>query len=392
MSKVELFVDGQKTDYIDLSLTRTVLSPVDSIQFTIIPNFNIANKNLYTGKAKVQTKAEVRIDNQLVFTGCISVLTTESKGNEYSYTFGGRSITCDLIDCSIIPKTYYENDFLKLAKQVVADNGLSSIFNVKADVSLPLLKADPKKDNDESTFTGTKGQKQSIATAKLGQKIYDFLTEYSYKLGIVLQSLPNGDLLLTRESIKSYNSKLINKLFNNSNNILRSKSRLDITNRFHRNIVYGEAGINLDVAGNFSGSENDNALTEAVSLDDVIVKQRKKITLMPSQATQEELEVAAVFQENRLRANSYQYQCTVEGLKSDSGELWEANKLIEVQDDVAQLNGLRLIQEVTYNVSSRGITTDLTLANKGALTLSNAGINSNVPTYGVPNSLIKQST
>ena len=155
---------------------------------------------------KVQDKIVIYINDVKKLTGYVEELDKFESATNFTLTLQGRSLTGDIIDCSIKRKTYKQKDFTQLIKIVLKDNNIN--INVVNKILTPL-----KLDND--------------AIARDGESIFDFLDRYAKKVQVLLTTDENGDLVITREGsgimkgqlVKVYDGNLINNILSSSVNI-----------------------------------------------------------------------------------------------------------------------------------------------------------------------------
>ena len=145
----------------------------------------------------------------------------------------------------------------------------------------------------------------------------------------------------------------------------------DSTERFRDYIC--AAQLNLG-ALNFLGKPDLTAAAgTSAKVIDSIIKPGRQLCFKPDKASSNEQNQDRVAWElNMRKARSMRFNATVNGhtIGTDSTELWETNTLIMVRDDFAGIDGLMLVNKVTFSTDiTEGDTTEIELIPRFSYTL-----------------------
>jgi prophage tail gpP-like protein len=262
---------------------------------------------------KAQDEARIFVEDDLLISGTIESLGISFDSSSHSVSVSGRDKTGDLIDSSIIQKTY--------------------------------------------TVYSKAG---SLKTEK-GDTIFSFIDRYAQKLQVLINTDSDGNLIITREGVEGVGGALISTKGNPNNNILNANIQITTNERFRFIEVFAQEDNN-----NFG----INTVLQKGAAEDEVVRNPRRIRIdYGDTASSNFLRDLAKWNINVKRAKGQRYNCRVQGYFNADGKIWRPNTLVEVNDDKCQLNGRFLIQGVTYSKSLQGSFTDLSIVNQGAFTL-----------------------
>lgn len=344
MYKITLEVDGKEYEgFTDVAVNSSLENFSSSFSFsaTIKENSLGAIQN----DIKLQQKARVLIDGNLVITGFVEALNVSYSANSHSITISGRDVGGDLIDSSIIQKSYKQRNFEQLVNLVLIDNG----FLIKVDNQVGSLFL-------ESTET--------IKTEP-SESVFDFLDRYAKKLQTLLKIDEKGNLTIIREDEEVVKNMLINN-FTQDTNILSATLNLSTADRFNLIQVYAQ--------GNNSTHTSASISQKGVATDSKIRKTRRKIISADTASESKSLTALAEWNVNLRRAKGSRYSCKTLGFFSSNKTLWKPNRLVDIIDLTAQVEGTFLIQGVEFNQSLQGSFTTLDIVERGAF--SGSGVKS----------------
>ena len=343
MSKIYLEVEGIKYEgFTDIAVNSALENFSSSFSFSTTvkeTSFGRIQNDLKLGQ-----QARVFIDEILIITGYIEDLDIQYSADSHSITVSGRDIGGDLIDSSIRQKSYKQRDFEKLINLVLADNGYSiEVINNVGTLTL------------EPTETIKTEQNDSV---------FDFLDRYAKKLQVLLKINANGDLEIIREDDEVVKNYLIND-FTQNGNILSASLNLTTINRFNVIEVYSQDNNRTHTKTSIS--------QKGTATDSQIRTTRRKIITMDTASQSKSLKALAEWNVNLRRAKGSRYSCKVLGFYSGN-TIWQPNKLVNIVDLTAQIQGNFLIQGVNFSQSLQGSFTTLDIVERGAF--STEGVNS----------------
>ena len=216
--------------------------------------FLTGNLGTLQNDLKVQDKVKIYIDDTLLISGFIEDLSIAYSADSHSISIAGRDKTGDLIDSSIIQKSYSQRGFVKLIEMVLKDNGHTSISVINDVANLSNLEAN-----------------EIIKTEK-GDSIATFLDRYAKKLQVLLITNEDGNLVITREGADLAIGALISEIKGYNNNILSANISVNTNERFRYIEVYSQSSNDDYTASSVNQS--------AIAIDSVIRDTRRKRVTM----------------------------------------------------------------------------------------------------------------
>jgi prophage tail gpP-like protein len=338
---IYLEVNGVKYEgFVDIAVNSSLESFCSSFSFSTTVKEN--KQGVIQNNLKLQQKAQVFIDKHLRITGFIEQLDVSYSADSHTITVSGRDIGGDIIDSSILQKSYSQRNFEKLVNIVLKDNGFSLVEVIN---EVGILNLEPteiiKTENDES--------------------IFDFLDRYAKKLQVLLKINPEGNLSIIREDDNVVKNMLINN-FTSDNNILSAQLTLSSVDRFNIIQVYSQ--------GNNKSHTKTSISQKGTATDSQIRKTRRKILSMDTASQSKSLKALAEWNVNLRRAKGSRYICKVVGFYSSNKTIWQPNMLVDIIDYTAQITGTFLIQGVEFSQSLQGSFTTLDIVEKGAFSTS----------------------
>lgn len=340
MNKIILEVNGiQYEGFTDITVNRSIENFCSEFSFATTVKEDEAR--VIQNAFKVQDEVKIYIDSKLIITGYIEDLDISYSADSHNIQLKGRDKTGDLIDSSIIEKTYTTRNFERLINIVLNDNGYTNIKVINNVGSLVFEKHEENKTKKRDT-------------------IFEFLDHYAQKLQVLLTTNEEGNIVITREGTSKADGVLISEKNGKNNNILTASISITSKERFRFIEVYAQSD---------NDSFTENTINQKSIAEDKQIRgvRRKRITL-PISSTNTSLARLAVWQLNLRRAKGQRYDCTIQGFYSNK-EIWRPNTLVQILDDKCQLNGEFLIQGISYQKSSNGTFTTLSIVNKGAFTI-----------------------
>lgn len=343
MSKIFLEVEGVKYEgFTDIAVNSALENFSSSFSFSTTVKEN--SLGVIQNDLKLGQEARVFVDERLVITGYIESLDVSYSAGSHSINVSGRDIGGDLIDSSILQKSYKQRDFERLINLVLVDNG----YLIKVVNNVGTLTLEPT---------------ETIKTEQ-GDSVFDFLDRYAKKLQTLLKINSSGDLEIIREDSEVVKNFLIND-FTQNNNILSANLNLTSVNRFNVIEVYSQDNNKTHTKTGIS--------QKGTATDSNIRTTRRKIITMETASQSKSLNSLAEWNVNLRRAKGSRYSCKVLGFYSGD-DIWQPNKLVNIVDYTAQVKGNFLIQGVEFSQSLQGSFTTLDIVERGAF--SAEGVNS----------------
>jgi len=340
MSKITLEVDGIEYEgFTDIAVASSMEGFSSSFSFST--TVKETTLGVIQNDLKLQQKAKVFVEKNLIITGYIEALDISYSADSHSITVSGRDIGGDLIDSSIIQKSYSIKNFVNLINRVLLDNG----FTIKVINKVGVLNLEPTE----------------VVKAEKSESVFDFLDRYAKKLQVILKIDENGDLTIIREDSDVVKNMIINN-FTFDTNILSANLNLSTVDRFNVIQVYSQ--------GNNKTHTKASISQKGTASDSQIRKTRRKIISMDTASQSKSLKSLAEWNVNLRRAKGSRYSCRVVGFLSSNKQVWKPNTLVDVIDLTTQIEGTFLIQGVEFTQSLQGSFTSLDIVERGAFSTS----------------------
>ena len=208
-----------------------------------------------------------------------------------------------------------------------------------------------------------------IQSGKIGSTYFSFIDKLAKLRQVILTTDGQGNIVIDRSSQRRIKTVLLSQYGNNQSNILSSSSTFDNTKRFsvYRSYSQGNPLGNIDDPQTPSQLSNRLGTT---AFDKQIRPTRQYNFITDSSSSDANLKNRAAWEANIRRAQSRIFNCTVKGfVATNDNIIWQPNLLVEVSDEFSNTQGLFLIKDVTYRISTGGEFTDLALVTKDAFTL-----------------------
>lgn len=356
--KVKVVVNGSASEYeywTEISITSELDTLARSFQIGTTAKLP-QSSNLLTS-FQVGDEVQVYIGSNLVLTGYIDATPISYDGNNVSASIIGRSRTEDLIDCSPAyngydfsttvnsqkwsatrsPGTFVDPDIMTAANQFKNIPLKQAVAQLIAPYGIHLI---CELDND-------------IVNGNINQTIKDDDT--------ILKALQNlvGTTGLYFIDDEYGNLKIVDKekrthclaCLNLGKNVLTASAQFDGSRLFQRYwFNSSQKGIT---------NQTGKALQSYTeSLDQQVQRFRflRKTDQKQNGSSQSSQQDEAEFR----RAQFYKTSYTVVGWRQfEGGDLWKANTLVTIQDDILNNSQEMLITKVTYTLSDQGMLTTL---------------------------------
>lgn len=352
MSEFILEINGkQYSSFTKASFRRQMLAMAADFSFTA----TVTSDSIKTilNDIKVQDIAKVYIDTNLVLTGSIEKMIISSDTDSHVIRVAGRDRLGNVVDSTMKRKNYDVQNFITLVKNVLSDNGFSYISVINQTNSLLTL---PKTDGEAFSDISS-------------QSIFSFLNDYAKKIGVLLYSNGDGNLVIARESSSIAAAQLIRRIGDDNNNVLSSEVDVDISKRY--------ASIKIDSQMNDSFFSSNANKQDVTATDSEITGKRFLILQQEIPSATVSLIDEAAWHIALRKAKGSSYKCRVQDYYSlrDKGSLWQPNTLVSVDDQICQVNGMFLIDYVAFHKTiNDGSITELGLVNRGSYSISKTAL------------------
>lgn len=273
-------------------------------------------------------KVEIKIDSDLVLTGWVDSTPVSVSGNTVTRSISGRSLTCDLVDCSAEFNEWRQQPVAQIVTALASEYGISVIDEAQSQDEITDHSIDP----GETVF-------ESI----------DRLLSLSRLL-----STDNGKGQLVIASPGSAGRSVDELVL--GENILESSMAQDFSSCFSEYRCVGQQ----------SGNDQIDAIAAAevtaTQTDSRVKRKRLYIVQQSGQLTPELAQARVKWEcENRI-GRGLTANVTVHGWRQSNGSLWEPNQVVRLRDEVLGIDRDMLIVEIEYELSESGLLSHFRLA------------------------------
>jgi prophage tail gpP-like protein len=344
----DIFIEVNKRRYsgfTDITVEQSLDQFAKSFSATLVSKeLIISGDRIIENPIKLQDEVQVYIDEQLIMTGFVESLDISYSSSGHLIRVAGRDKASDLIDSSIIGKTYQTKNLKRLIELVLKDNGYSDIKVIQQASNI---------DNLE--------EKENVQ-AENGQTIFSFIDEYAKKVQVLLTTDEEGNIVLTREGSDKTSTDLVSLKQGDKNNIKAASLSLNTQDRYRFVEIYADSS---------NETFGEPSVNQAAVAEDSDIRSPRRVRVMSKIASDSAiLREAAKWQLNVRRAKGLKYNCTVVNYLTDgeSGDIWKFNRTVNIKDDKCSVDGEFLISGVRFVKSNQGSTTELSIVNKGSYT------------------------
>jgi len=278
----------------------------------------------------------VKLDNETVINGYVDDSDLSYSAGSHQANIRGRSVLGDLVDCAAIYKSgLWRNTGLRTIAESLCDP-----FEIDVVVAANL------------------GRSFRRFALQDGESVHDALERAARMRGVLLMSTKEGALQFTRAG-----SRRVGDVLKRGNNIKSGSRQGSMRDRY--SIYIGKAQIPGD--DSISGKDVTLKRTET---DARVRRYRPTVIMAENEDTGAELQDRMTWERNRRAGEAREVTYVVQGWRDRSGDLWEPNTLIDVDDDWFRIHERLLIVGVTYSQTvTEGSTTSLVLSRKEAYDL-----------------------
>jgi prophage tail gpP-like protein len=341
-------VDGnQYTDFISIELGMGLPAIARDFNLTIAQPANTPLP--FKGGESI----DIFVDGELRLSGSIFTVSPSYTKTSHTISMSGRSNVADLVDSTLLPLSF------------AADTSLQSVIErVIAQLSLDLKVINEVPGLADFTRTEDK------ISAEPGTNAFSFIDRLARKRQVLLTSDASGNIIITRNGTEQNPVTLLNRANGTQGNIKSSSVSYNLNNRFGNYIVMSQKNA---VADSFGGALDPASFVNqrGEQIDTSIRSTRQFVMQAEKASTSAEAASRATWQANISRTRSRNYSVIVQGVRPKGGDIWEPNKLQQVNDEQAGIDEIMLIDSVRFIQSKSGGTlTQLSFVDKDAYTVA----------------------
>lgn len=296
---------------------------------------------------------QVFVDGEQVLSGFIELINVGGSAREHSIDIQGRDKTGDLLDSSM--------DSLNDLKAPITLSSVCRrvIKHIGADIGVV-----------DQTFPEAFQAAEDVLSVEPGDNAFAFLDRLARKRQVLLTHDFNGNLVISSTSAEDTEGRLIHRVGDPANNVLRYSASYDSTGRFNRYKLHSQRN---PLAVALSGAKSSKSSIASPGSSDVtdsdIRQSRQMILVSEAFSSGPEANRRALWERNMRRARGRTYSCTVPGYRHQGGDLWTPNTRAFVDDEYVGIRAKMLVNSVSFNLSLDGMTTDLTFVEPDAYRL-----------------------
>ncbi len=300
----------------NIRLSRNLTSLTGEFEIVLVDKWQLEKEDF---DIKPGDRIHCHLGKTPLYEGYVDRFSATITSSSRNLTISGRDKTADLIDCSVVGSSEYNDiDFTGIATELLKP------FNIKL-----LVKTDV-------------GKKFSKFTIRQGETVFEALDRAAKERSLLLLSSTHGNLIVDKKGAQISSNELIEGV-----NILSAAVSIDNGNRFSEYIVKGQQSGVL-------GSTSDATKSQGKAFDKGIVRYRPTLILAENAVDADGAQKRAEWEASFRAAESTKVNVTVQGWRTKDGELWETNKIVHANIRSIGINQDMLIARVKYDESERG--------------------------------------
>lgn len=314
--------------FLNIRLSRNLTSLTGTFEITLTDKWEVEQEDF---EIKPGDRIHCHLGQAALYEGYIDRLSISINAGSRNLTISGRDKTADLVDCSILGSTDFNNmDFVGIATELLKPYGIKVIKN---------------------TDTGKPFAKFSIMQ---GETIFEALNRAAKERQLILLSSTHGNLVIEKKGQKKVSTELIEGV-----NILSAGVEFDNTERFSDYYIKGQQPGILGDANNSIGSKGS-------AKDNGISRHRPLIVMAENSVDNDSAQKRAEWEATFRAAQGTKVNCVVQGWKQKDGSLWSTNQIVHIDCRSIGIKQDMLISRVKFEQSASGRRTELELIRKDA--------------------------
>jgi prophage tail gpP-like protein len=328
---ISIQIDGlDYSGWTSVRLRRSMETLCGQFTMTTVDRWSLSNQDwvIYPGKF-----CRINIGNETLLEGYVDQVNPTISANNHTISVIGRDATADLVDCSAPddPGTWNNVTLLQLATAMADPYGI----NVRSEVGL-----------------GSKFTKFSV---QAGESVFDSLQRAAQKRHVLLLTGRVGNLIITNTGSEVAFDRLVM-----GENVLTASGGFDYTNRFSEYVVKGQS---RSVG---SGWTSSSVKVSGEAEDEEVTRYRQKIIKATGISSTKDAQNQAAWEANVRAGKSFKATVDVVGFRQTNGDLWEINRIVNVDIPELLLHGSMLLSAIEYRQSESGSTCALELTRPDA--------------------------
>lgn len=298
-------------------------------------NLSVSDKELGTkGNIPLDAPCEVLIDEKKVFTGYLDEVSPNYDESTHTVTFGGRSKTADLVDCSAIIGTgqILNGTPEEIIRRILAPFKIGLHFNAGLKNPIPDFQLQP-------------GETAAAAIERI-----------CAMNSLVVTDDTEGNLIIEEIGMGISVGELRHTLDDSGkNNILRGGGVYSRRDRFSEYRILSQMNGSDFVTG------EDASGVEGISVDPEIKRYRPLIITGESSMNEGDAAARAEWEKVSRKGKSTRLNFMVHGWQNSEKQIWSPNSYVSIKDDFISIDGKLIISSVSL-IYEKGETTELELS------------------------------
>ena len=371
LNKVSIEVDGVRYDgwksaRIEIGIEQICRGFV----VAVTDNFP-GNKNF--SRLQPGQKVTLRIGETTVCTGYITSTPIRYDAKSVSVQVQGKSKTVDLVDCcspwaAITAKSPASGSQSEDQWQdVKTDKPQKPVNTVKPSKTVNTSWHNQTAEQIISDLCAPYGIKvicevkelnSKIAnfTVNPGEKVFDSINRLLTKKNLIVTDNEYGDLVITEPGKKGNCSEYLEV----GKNILSGTSNFDLSKVFSTYAVLGQhKGSDLEYGKKASQDKG-------IAYDPAVQRYRLLVIKDTGQSSETIASNRAKFEAAFRRAQLFKTSHRVQGWRQQNKALWLPNMKVQINDPILKIDGVFLIQSVTFTIDSSGLISEIGTISPGA--------------------------
>ena len=307
------------------------------------------------------------VDEALMVTGYIELITVDGDSGNYTITVAGRDKLGDLIDSSLgslgdiaAPTTMKQVCEVVLEHLQGADTAAASTFSLEDETTVLLPPFPPAPRAGIQVWDYTQGRtfvpelpfnsNSDVLAPEPGTNAFEFLDKLARRHQVLLTSSNTSDLLIRGHRFQRRNTgAYVTHIFEDpNNNVLKYSMSYDTRGRF--NLYKSETqGNPLALGGSVISGIDGIVHKEGSVTDEEIRLGRQLVIANEGSYNGLDNDNRILWEANVKRAKGRTYTATVSGFSDSEGVPWEVGTLVRVDDDFAGLHAVMLIDSVSFH-------------------------------------------
>lgn len=339
---------------------------------------------------QIGSSCEVTVDDELVLTGNIEVISVDGDSRSHTITIEGRSKTADVLDSTLTPVSDFKTPIgLKfLIEQIVINIQTSFALSVQPDASRiadlrNLAASDPFITVIEETKTtpfSFDNSNVEVISIEAGDNAFQLMDKYARFKQVLISCNAEGNIVIIRPSGINIDAFLTHRVADrDSNNVLNYSTNENFSDRFIHYVAFGQGSpiIGSEEQQLYSGFQG-TATGDFSFLPFEVARVRKRLFVLniETESTSQTFAQARLDWEKNIRiARSKVYGATVHGFRNQTGDIWRLNTLPSVDDEFAGISPPEkmLVNNITFSIGpGTGKQTTLALLDKNAYIANDA--------------------